>query len=262
LVPNSEKIIYGVNYQLGYVNLLLNSWDKVISYFEKFLERPVKENYDKALRPYTCYLVSFAHFMQANGKIDDELKKKITTFHENAKTWFRPDESWDIYAKRKISEFSAKHTFDKFDELFIRCDSLREGQQWDQCLQILENDYTDLLADPDNQTKRDYFAVYYYLKGCCQKGKKQYEEAEITLRKLFKEEGKISTETWLVPFTWLVLGEMFIEMKKWEEASTCFDTTKNYKDYDWEKVLGVRVYIWRQTITKNWSKTNKDSNKK
>jgi tetratricopeptide (TPR) repeat protein len=150
-----------------------------------------------------------------------------------------------------------KGTFDKFDELFNRCDTLREGQQWNECLKILEGELTDLLADPGNLSKRDYFATYYYIKGCCQKGLKLYDEAELTLRKAIKEEGKLAAETWLVPFSWLVLGEMFIEMKKWEDAGQCFDKTKNYKDYDWEKVLAVRIYGWRQTINKNWKQPKK-----
>jgi len=229
----------------------VNDWANLIIHFEKFLERPVKENYDKALRPYAIYLLCFAYFMQANKTIDVELAKKITSLHESAKAWIRPDESWDVYAKRKFKEYEIKKNFDKFDELFVRCDGLRDGQQWDQCLNILETEFTDLLADPKNLENRDYFAVYYYLKGCCQKGKKQYEEAELTLRKTLKEEGNLKNEIWIIPFTWLVLGEMFLDMKKWQESSDCFDKTKNYKDYDFEKILAVRIYGWRQTISKH-----------
>jgi len=251
LIPNSEKLTYGINYQIGVANFLVNNWDGFIVHVEKFLERPIKQNYDKSMRPYACYILSFAYYMKANKVIDDQLLKKITTLHENALTWTRPDESYDNYAKRKISDFEKKKTFDRFEELWIRCDSLRDGHQWDQCLSILDTEFTDLLADPENLSKRDYFAAYYYLKGCCQKGKKMYEEAELTLRKSLKEEGKLTTETWLIPFTWLVLGEMFLEMKKWKDSSECFDKTKNYKDYDFEKILTVRIYGWRQTINKN-----------
>jgi tetratricopeptide (TPR) repeat protein len=260
LIPGHEKISFSINYQIAYAHLLVNNWEKVIVHFEKFLQRPVKENYDKALRPYACYILSFAYFMQSNKTLDDALKTKINTTHENAKSWMRPDESWDKYSLRKIKEYEKKQTFDPFDQLFIRCEALREGHQWDQCLKILESEFTDLLAIPENLSKRDYFAVYYYMKGCCQKGMKCYEEAELTLRKALKEEGGLATEVWIIPFSWLVMGEMFIEMKKWEEASKCFDTTKNYKDYDWEKVLAVRIYAWRQTINKNW-KGAKQTNK-
>jgi len=149
-----------------------------------------------------------------------------------------------------MKEFSQKQTFDQFDELSVRCDGLREGHQWDQCLAILDHEFTDILADPKNQTVRDYFAMYLYLKGSCQKGKKLYDEAELTLRKALKESGKLTKETWLIPFSWLVLGEMYLELKKWDDATACFDATKNYKDYDWEKVLAVRIFGWRQTIKK------------
>jgi tetratricopeptide (TPR) repeat protein len=111
LIPNSEKLAYGINYQIGYAYLLVNNWEKVILHFEKFLERPVKESYDKALRPYVCYFLSFAYFMQSNKIIDDQLKKKISTVHENAKNWIRPDESWDLYSKRKIKEYEKKRHF-------------------------------------------------------------------------------------------------------------------------------------------------------
>jgi len=223
LVPENDKLTSGINYNIGNANYLLNNWDKVIIHYEKFLQRPVKENYDKALRPYTCYILSFAHFILAGKQIDDQLLKKINELHTNAKNWIRPDESYDLYAKRKIKEFSVKKTFDKFDELTIRCEGLREGQQWDRCLEILDSEFTDLLAIPDNLSKRDYFALYFYIKGACQKGKKLYEEAELTLRKAIKEEGKLSKELWIIPFSWLVLGEMYLEMKKWDEASDCFD---------------------------------------
>jgi len=261
LVPENDKLTSGINYNIGYANFLLNDWDKVIIHYEKFLQRPVKENYDKALRPYTCYILSFAYFTQAGKQINDQLLKKINELHTNAKSWIRPDESFDLYAKRKIKEFSEKKTFDKFEELTIRCEGLREGQQWDRCLDILETEFTDLLAVPDNQSKREYFALYFYIKGACQKGKKLYEEAELTLKKAIKEDGKLTKEKWIIPFSWLVLGEMYLEMKKWDEASECFDkATKDYKDYDWEKVVAFRIYGWRQTISKQ--STKKSSTKK
>jgi len=108
LLPNHEKISFSINYQIAYAHLMVNNWEKVIVHFEKFLQRPVKENYDKALRPYACYILSFAYFMQSNKTIDDALKTKINTTHENAKSWVRPDESWDTYSLRKIKEYEKK----------------------------------------------------------------------------------------------------------------------------------------------------------
>jgi len=74
------------------------------------------------------------------------------------------------------------------------------------------------------------------------------------LLKAIEENGKIVKETYVVPMGWLVLGEVAMELKKWEEAVKCLDMTKKFKDYDWENLVAIRVFGNRQTIGMYWTK--------
>jgi len=251
MVPNNEKMILSMNYQIGYTFFLLNDWENVIVHFEKFLQGPVKEDIDKALRPYASYILGFSYWITSPN--DPENKKitieKIVKLYISAKEWVRPDESFDKYAKRKMSEFIQKKCFDEFDELFVPAEASREGKQFQKCLEILEK-MSLLLEKPENSTKREYFGIYNYLKGSCLKGVKNYEEGAQTLRKAIAENGKITKETWIVPLSWLVLAEMTMEQKQWTEASSYFDKLKDFKDYDWDKIAAVRIYGSKQTLEK------------
>jgi len=234
---------------------LLNDWEKVIEYFGKFIQGPIKEDADKAFRPYAAYIIGFAHWI--SGPQDAENRKityeKIVKLYNSAKEWVRPEESFDRYAKRKMTEFLQKKCFDEFDEVFVPAEASREGKQYQKCLEMLEK-MLPILEKPENSTKRDYFAIYNYLKGSCLKGLKNYEECADILKKAIAENGKITKETWIVPLSWLVLAEMTMEQKRWSEASTYFDKMKDFKDYDWEKIAAVRVYGCRQTLEKYLNK--------
>jgi len=133
--------------------------------------------------------------------------------------------------------------------MYICTDALREGKQFDKCLDNLEK-MMSVLQKPENATKRDYFAVYYYIKGGCLRGLQKYDEAEEALKQSIAENGKIIRETWIVPMSWVVLGEMAMEQKQWTSASAHFDKVKNFKDYDWENLAAFRVYGNRQTLSK------------
>jgi len=113
LVPNNEKMMVAMNYQIGYAFYLLNDWEKMIEHFEKYLQGPIKEDSDKTGRPYAAYLVGFAYWISSPK--DPESKKaayeKILKLYNTAKDWVRPDESFDKYAKRKMSEFQQKKMF-------------------------------------------------------------------------------------------------------------------------------------------------------
>jgi len=117
-----------------------------------------------------------------------------------------------------------------------------------------------IIKKPENATKREYFATYFYLKGSCLKGLKNYEEGTETLKKAIAEDGKITKETWIVPLSWLVLAEMKMEQKLWPEASTYLEKMKDYKDYDWEKIAAVRIYGSKQTLDKHYQQKKKRKN--
>jgi len=251
MVPKNEKMVASMNYQIGYSNFLLNDWESVIVHVEKFLARPVKESIDKSMRPYAAYVIGFSYWM-VTPKDSVNLKTvndKILNLYNSAKDWVRPDESYDKYAKRKMTEFSQKKEFDTFDELFISADAHREGKQFEKCEEKLQQLY-QYIEKPEFSTKRDYFAGYFYLKGSCLLGLKKYEEAEAFLKRSIAEDGKIAKETWLVPFAWMVLADMAMELKKWAEAEKYLDKLKDFKDYDWERIVAIRAYGHRQTLIK------------
>uniref|UniRef100_A0A6B2L2F1 Uncharacterized protein n=1 Tax=Arcella intermedia TaxID=1963864 RepID=A0A6B2L2F1_9EUKA len=252
LAPQNAHLEASTNYQIAFIYFQLNDWDHAIPLFEKYLERPVKEERDKAQKPYASYLLGLCYWMSdPSPATNTALLNKITKLYIKAKDWYRPDESYDIYTQKKTEKFLALKQFEAFDVLFVQADALKDGKQWDRALGVVElMKQAVQKAGPEVWWHREGSAVCWYLEGCCLRGLKRPGEACEAFRKAIAEKGKIQRETWVLPFSWLNVGEIAIEEKQWKEASEAFGKIKEFEKYDWEKIVAFRLYGNQQTLDK------------
>jgi len=136
---------------------LRNEWDGVLVNFERFLERPIKEESDKAYRSYAAYILGFAYWILQGD--NPETTTKILSLYTQAKIWVRSDEAYDKYAKRKMSEFLEKKKFDPLDQIALSSEALNEGLHFEKCEKILNEEFLPLLEDP-KITKKGIFLQF------------------------------------------------------------------------------------------------------
>jgi len=237
---SSPPVLASLNRDIATCHWQKNDWNNAAIYYEKFLNVPVelsKKNY----RPTASFNLGFCYWM-VDGANNTE--KIISTF-KRAKEWVRDEESWDVIALRKMEDFIKRKTFDPWDQVYESANALVEGKQWKFAQEVVEK---LVPLQEAQQDRKDFFAFYNYVKGRCALGQKDYEGAESHFKKTLTEDGKLKFQAWLVPYTLFYLGDLAMDRKDWQTALNYFDQTKKYKDFDWDKMLSIMVYVRKQSL--------------
>jgi len=241
----NTRPISGLQRDIGTCHWLKNDFAAAIPYFEKFLATPIeisKKNY----RPTVAFNLGLCYWMVTQNTGNQDLVAKIASLYSKAiKEWIRDDESYDLIAKRKMEAFLSKKKFSDEEIIVERLNALIEGKQWDQAREVVEQLVPFQTA---NSGRRELFALYFYVLGRCDHGKKDYDSARDNLQKAIAEDGKISQYTWIVPFALFAMGQLAIDQKQWKESLGFFDRVSKYKEYDWERLLVTLIYVNKQTV--------------
>jgi len=111
--------------------------------------------------------------------------------------------------KKKITKFLLdNNSYSNFDEIFIPAMALFEGKLYKRALKKIEELIPILQSDKKN---RDYFVLYYYLKGAVLKGLNKNDRARDMLEKSIDQEGTCSKESfYAIPYSYCELAELEI----------------------------------------------------
>jgi len=89
-----------------------------------------------------------------------------------------------------------------------------------------------------------------FLKGEALKGLKMFDRAKQMFERVIAEDGHILRETYVVPYSWIILGEIAMEEKDWKTAEQNFTKAKSYTNYDWAQLMSFRIYGNLQKLEK------------
>lgn len=229
-------------YHLGYCAYLQNDWKRSEKYFQDFLDAPVAET-QKRFRPYSAYICGFSMWMNAKESGLQPDVQKIVDLYTKAQDWIRSHESYDVFAKRKTNEFMQNRNFPIIEEHAIRAGALVEGKQFKAAMLVLED-----MKKLDLASTVDFEAIYYFLLASCHKGLREWDTAEKLFNQCISYEGKLKLETYTIPYSWVLLGEIAIETDRLDEASRCFTKVSSYSGYDWERLLNFRIFSDKQKL--------------
>jgi tetratricopeptide (TPR) repeat protein len=101
-------------------------------------------------------------------------KELVAPLYRQIPQWCRENQSYDTFALRKSKRFLELEKFSEFDELYISAYALLEGKQYQAALTTIEKAIPLLKDNPNN---REWYAQYYFLKGCCLRGLKKDDRA-------------------------------------------------------------------------------------
>jgi len=113
---------------------------------------------------------------------------------------------------------------------------------------------TSTNSNPSSASKvryRDYFACFYFLKGEALRGLKSYDRAKQMFERAIGEEGRLQSETYLVPYSYVSMAEVAMEEENFDLAISYLDKSKTTVyggNYDWAQLLGFRVFGIKQKI--------------
>uniref|UniRef100_A0A6B2L1T5 Tetratricopeptide repeat protein 39B n=1 Tax=Arcella intermedia TaxID=1963864 RepID=A0A6B2L1T5_9EUKA len=233
----SIQLFTTTQYHLGYCTFLQNDWEEASKYFKNFLDQDATST-GKRFRPYASYLLGFCYWKLNTKDI-------IPALYKEALTWVREEQSYDIYAKRKIQQFLEQNKFSEFDELAIPIMALLEGKQYETANKHLKELLPIVM---NNKTNGDLLGTYFFMKAGISNGLKICEKAKKLFMKVIKLEKEIFQETYLVPYSWLYLGEIEMEQENWENAKNYFSKAKGYTNYDWAQLISFRLFSNSQKL--------------
>lgn len=242
---NSTQLAVTASYHIGYSHFMLSQFDQVITYYENFLSISVTET-QKRFRPYAAFTLGFSYWMMDVQNGNTELRGKILPLFKSAEEWIRMHESYDQFAKRKMDEFVAKGEFDFFDIFQHKIGALVEGKQFDTALQQLSLCEERIFANP--KPEKDFQALFHFYQGSCFFGKGELDAAIVELNRAISLEKEVKIETYSMPYCWNLLGEIEMKQKNYSKAKDHFAKSKSYSDYDWQKLLAVRLYSNNQKL--------------
>jgi len=193
-----EHLLLTAHYHLGYTYFLKNEWKKSIENISIFLQKAIP----KRFKPYSCYQLGFCYWMT-------EEKDKIAPWYRRVDEWTRSNQSYDEFAKKKTSKFLETNEFSKYDEVFISAMALFEGKLYKRALKKIEELIPILKVEKNN---RDYYLLYYYLKGAIMRGLKKDDRAKEMLEKAIAQEGNCTIDAlYAIPYSYCELAELEID---------------------------------------------------
>jgi len=150
--------------------------------------------------------------------------------------------------KKKITKFLETNSFTKFDTIFISAMALFEGKLFKKSLKKIEEMIPILKVEKDN---RDYYLLYYYLKGAILRGLKKNDRARDMLEKAISQEGNCSVDAlYAIPYAYCELAELVIDELNYDQAEAYLKKAKTFKKYDWERLVVVRISSLTQKVQK------------
>jgi len=240
-----ESLLLTAHYHLGYTYFLTNEYKNSSENLIVFIERAVP----KRFKPYSAYQLGFCYWMLGE-------KEKIPDIYHRVDEWTREHQSYDEFAKKKITYFLENNCFSKFDEIFIPASALLEGRLYKQALRKVE-ELIPLLKEEKNN--RDYYALYYFLKGSIMKGLKKNDRAHDMLLKAVEQEAVVSPNAlYAIPYSYVEFAEMELEKNQLDEATAYLNKAKSFKKYDWERLVNVRISSLLQKIDKRKKEQKKN----
>jgi len=243
----STQLYSTSQYHLGYLYFMQNNWELAAKHYEIFLNRDVNST-GKRFRPYTAYQLGFCYWKIGR-------KDEIDPLYHKAKDWIRPEQSYDRFAQRRMNLFFQQKQYSLFEEVVIATGALNEGRLFKQALNLIET-LIPVLKEPSMKSKRDHFGLYYFLKAEALKGLKHFDRAKQIYERVIADEANITTETYLIPYSWTSLAEIALEDKAWAVSETHFNKAKTYSNYDWAQLLSFRIYSKMQLLELRKSQHN------
>eukprot|EP01114_Cavostelium_apophysatum_P021056 TRINITY_DN7239_c0_g1_i1.p1 TRINITY_DN7239_c0_g1~~TRINITY_DN7239_c0_g1_i1.p1 ORF type:complete len:189 (+),score=51.78 TRINITY_DN7239_c0_g1_i1:402-968(+) len=181
--------------------------------------------------------------------------EKIPGLYVRVHSLVRPSYSFDRYAERMATKFLENSRFTPYDELSIQAGNLVEAKMYNPALGKVEQ-IALLLGNDFKGPERleDCWGMYHYLKGRIMKGFQQYPEAIENFEKVIKAESSIAFERYVIPHTYIELGEMFAEQEEWATAGECFLKAKAFPTpYDFDRPAQLRITKGIERVKKHSS---------
>jgi len=153
------------------------------------------------------------------------------------------------FRKKKIAKFlENNNSFSNFDEILIPAMALFEGKLFKKALKKIEKLIPILKEEKSN---RDYYALYYYLKGAILRGLQKNDRARDMLQKCVDQEGVCTQEgSYAIPYSYCELAELEIDENNLENGEALLKKAKSFKKYDWERLVTIRISSLTQKIDK------------
>jgi tetratricopeptide (TPR) repeat protein len=101
-------------------------------------------------------------------------KELVAPLYQKIPEWVRENQSYDKFALRKSQRFLELQKFTAFDEIYLSAYALLEGKQYKTALTTIEKVIPILKENPN---QREWYAQYYFLKGCCLRGLNKFDRA-------------------------------------------------------------------------------------
>jgi len=103
----------------------------------------------------------------------------------------------------------------------------------------------------EEKSNRDYYSLYYYLKGAILKGLQKNDRARDMLQKCVDQEGCCTQESsYAIPYSYCELAELEIDCNNLDNAEALLKKAKSFKKYEWERLVSVRISSLSQKIDK------------
>jgi tetratricopeptide (TPR) repeat protein len=217
-------------YHLGYTYYLKQDFEKAIEHLSKFLDYDVKLT-GKRFRPYCAFMLGFSYWKTNRREL-------VAPLYQRIPEWVRENQSYDKFALRKSQRFLESQKFSDFDELYLSAYALLEGKQYQVALTTIEKAIPLLKANLNN---REWYAQFYFLKGCCLRGLKKYDRALQMFQHAIAQDEVIQEEKYVIPTSYVEMGEMALDQNDLKRASELLNKAREYKNYDWDTILNWRI---------------------
>jgi len=212
-----------MHYEIGYNLYLQLDWQEAITHLERYLS----ETKSEAFRAYCAFQIGFAHLMLGH-------KDECLTNMKKIEKWSRKNYTYDDFALRHSKKFLKRKEFAPFEKTFHCALLLHEAVNFEACQELLQRSEGEIKTNDDR-------ACWCYLMGSCHGHAKRYEEAKAMYREAIALENKIKTETFVVPWSYCGIAEVFLVEKNWEKVELALKRADGYSGYDFESFLTWRI---------------------
>eukprot|EP01102_Stenamoeba_stenopodia_P010621 TRINITY_DN3221_c0_g1_i1.p1 TRINITY_DN3221_c0_g1~~TRINITY_DN3221_c0_g1_i1.p1 ORF type:complete len:585 (-),score=132.01 TRINITY_DN3221_c0_g1_i1:117-1871(-) len=219
--------------EVGYNHFLTFNWELAIPQLETF----IAESQVKGYRCYILLILGLCYEMINNRSAATDKWKAIAPI-------CRKGFSLDEFSKRRANLMIARGGLSEFEKEFRKGIAQFETDRFEASRDTVEK-AEGLIKNDDNRI------AYCFLRGASYVKLKNYEIGKQMFNEGIALEKKVSKEeSWLIPFIYCSLGEIYIEEQQYSEAVKTLKKAQSYTKYDFENWLQARVKRSLERIAK------------
>ncbi|KYQ90267.1 hypothetical protein DLAC_08870 [Tieghemostelium lacteum] len=212
--------------ELGYNEFLFLNWQKSEEYLGRFL----KETTSSGFKAFIAYQMACCQELQNNTALSQETFKTIGPI-------VRKGFDFDEFSGRKASKYLKKGQISAFERSYLMASCLNEAHQFEESIKILVEALSASGLSNDDLATGDYLLGSNYQ----QMGKK--DEAKKHYQQALTKEKQLTSEYFVIPYSYVGLGEIAILEEKKSDAKNFIKQAKGYSKnaYDFPSVLDWRA---------------------